>query len=481
MKKTILLLVSVSILTVLAVGQEVAEKELERYDDRAIEYVNYTGKHEFFNTAEEIRNIGRALSQAASEEGESVFAGKYTLRRIAPPEDGRAFGADMLTFRPEARVDHIDNVRRILDGYLMESFGYPLSEARKLSEAITLYNTHLQGRIDYFSERYTAEVAGMLREESIGLSKYYSEWAGATNILVPLTTADKAPALRPSETTETVPEERTMPGDRTEAEEETRRPDKTEAEEEERLSDRTEAGKEAATPEAETERPEERAERPEEEAEKPEARVAEEEVLRPAEELLPRPDEDTETAAPPVREKRAIRFLWFLGGGLFLVLLFLLLFLALRKRARDTGGSPYAAVASPARKGRGRAGLQQPLLMRVVYRGYLLSRKVFGEVLPGESKSVGGRGAYFPIPYGTFPRKIAVIENSQGTYTFVPVKPEFFPELNRPKKGFLEKEIHLEDQNGEKVVLFFHMYVSPLEKINQLLRSITKPRDEASG
>lgn len=457
MKKTILLLVSVSILTVLAVGQEVAEKELERYDDRAIEYVNYTGKHEFFNTAEEIRNIGRALSRAASEEGESVFAGKYTLRRIAPPEDGRAFGADMLTFRPEARVDHIDNVRRILDGYLMESFGYPLNEARKLSEAITLYNTHLQGRIDYFSERYTAEVAGMLREESLGLSKYYSEWAGATNILVPLTTADKAPARYPSETTETVPEERTMPGDRTEAE------------------------KEAAFPEAETERPEEKAERPEEEAEKPEARVAEEEVLRPVEELLPLPDEDTETAAPPVREKRAIRFLWFLGGGLFLVLLFLLLFLALRKRARDTGGPPYAAVASPARKGRGRAGLQQPLLMRVVYRGYLLSRKVFGEVLPGESKSVGGRGAYFPIPYGTFPRKIAVIENSQGTYAFVPVKPEFFPELSRPKKGFLEKEIHLEDQNGEKVVLFFHLYVSPLEKINQLLRSITKPRNEASG
>lgn len=461
MKKTILLLISVSILTVLAVGQEVAENEIERYDDRAIEYVNFTGEHEFFNTAEEIRNIGRFLSQTAREESESVFAGKYTLRRIAPPEDGSAFGADMLTFRPEARVDHIDNIRRILDGYLMESFGYPLSEARKLSEAITLYNTHLQGRMDYFSERYTAEVTGMLREESLGLSRYYSEWAGSTNILVPLITADKAPARRPSETTETFSEEQAMPGDGEETEE-TRRPDRTEAE-----------------------RPEERAGRPEEEAappeDKPEARVAEEEVLRPAEELLPRSDEDTETAALPAREKRAIRFFWFLGGGLFLVLLFLLLFLTLRRRAGNTGAAPYAAAASPGRRGRGRAGLQQPLLMRVVYRGYLLSRKVFGEVLPGESKSIGGRGAYFPIPYGTFPRKIAVIENSQDTYTLVPVKPEFFPELNRSKKGFLEEKIHLEDQNGEKVVLFFHLYVSPLEKINQLLRSITKPRDEASG
>lgn len=102
-------------------------------------------------------------------------------------------------------------------------------------------------------------------------------------------------------------------------------------------------------------------------------------------------------------------------------------------------------------------------------------------VFPGESKSVGGRGAYFPIPYGTFPRKIAVIENSQETYMFVPVKPDFSPELDRPKRDFLEKEIHLEDQNGEKVVLFFHLYVSPLEKINRLLRSITKPKDESAS
>ncbi|MFP4564650.1 MAG: P83/100 family protein [Spirochaetia bacterium] len=447
MKKKVFICITVLFYTMLLSGQEVAENELERYESRSVEYVNFSGEHEFFNTAEEIRNIGRTLSRTFREDGESVFAGKYALLRISPPGDGLAFGADILSFKLEARVDHIDNIRRILDGYLTESFGYAPSEARSLSEAITRYNTLLRGRIDYFSERYTPEVVEMLEEETLGLSRYYDEWAGATSIVVPLVAEDETP--------DTVSTEAKAAPDRSSGET---------AEEE------AEPGPDLRPDET----PDETPETTEKEVSEQEARIAEEEVRSL--------EEEPDFTALPERGKRGIGSLWwFIGGGLFLIFLILILVLLLRRRAEKVGEAPYAAAsyaASKAPRRRGRAGLQQPLLMRVVYRGYLLSRKVFGEVLPGEVKSVGGKGAYFAIPYGSFPRKIGEVENRKGEYVLNPVKPEFFPELDLPGKGILEKEIHLEDRNGEKVVLFFHLYVSPLEKINRLLRSITGPGKE---
>lgn len=472
MKKKVLLSITVLFYSMLLSGQEVAENELERYESRSVEYVNFAGEHEFFNTAEEIRNIGRTLSRTFREDGESVFAGKYALLRISPPGNGRAFGADILSFKLEARVDHIDNIRRILDGYLTESFGYAPSVARSLSEAITRYNTLLRGRIDYFSERYTPEVVEMLEEETLGLSRYYAEWAGATSIVVPLVVDETAIGVRSDESSgegaETVPGR--SPGD-TQAE----TPDDfsdaspgTEAEpadEEPQIASGESPGETTDTPsDADAETAEEEAE--------PGARIAEDEVRSLKEE----PEYPT-----PGREERGIRSLWwFMGGGIFLVLLILLLLILLKRRAEHADETPYAAVSSASTRSprRGRAGLQQPLLMRVVYRGYLLSRKVFGEVLPGEVKSVGGKGAYFPIPYGSFPRKIGEVENRKGEYVLNPVRPEFFRDLERPERGLMQKEIHIEDRNGEKVVLFFHLYVSPLEKINRLLRSITRAEEK---
>jgi hypothetical protein len=83
-------------------------------------------------------------------------------------------------------VDHIRNLRRIVQGYLETAYRYSERDAALLAEYVTIYNAVYRGDWDYFTGRYKGPVVSGLSREKAGLSIRYDEWPGQTLMLIPL-------------------------------------------------------------------------------------------------------------------------------------------------------------------------------------------------------------------------------------------------------------------------------------------------------
>jgi flagellar biosynthesis GTPase FlhF len=171
-------------------------------------FINYEGPHSIINTREEIRQIGVVLGQNifAQERGiagtlENMSAeerrrysytfnagaqNRYFVIHSVSAQDGRKLDADIFGLGVDAGVDHIRNLRWIIQGYLQEAYSYSASDAALLAEYITVYNAVYRGNWDYFTERYKTPVMNNLTRERAGLSIRYDEWPGRTLMVIPL-------------------------------------------------------------------------------------------------------------------------------------------------------------------------------------------------------------------------------------------------------------------------------------------------------
>jgi hypothetical protein len=101
--------------------------------------------------------------------------------------DGNKLDADILGLGADAGVDHIRNVRTIIQGYLQEAYGYSAADALLLAQYITVYNAVYRGNWDYFSGRYKTPVLGYLTpRQNTGISVRFDEWPGRTLMVIPL-------------------------------------------------------------------------------------------------------------------------------------------------------------------------------------------------------------------------------------------------------------------------------------------------------
>jgi len=286
---------------VLALGlpagaQQVAEEEL-RSADREIEFENYSGPYERIDTAEEIKAIGFLLAESLGQDGRTgSFLSKYRILRALDPREQGKFDADILSIEAEARVDHIDNVRRILAGYLEGAFAYSAADARLLARFATVYNAVYRGDLGYFGQRYKAVVMSLLTRQNAGIATRYYEWPGATRLLIPLTTGAAEGRLGSLSTTELTEKEV--------IEEMRRQPDMGLEERKDmvELKEREIEEKQAGIEEAQKELAEEKAELEEREAE---AAAAPAEEKARAQEEVARQEEEVRRAEAEVAEKQA--------------------------------------------------------------------------------------------------------------------------------------------------------------------------------
>jgi P83/100 protein len=168
-------------------AQDVAEDELRELGTADIEFINYDGPHDRIDTDEEIRAIGRALAAGlAGGATEYVYSGKYTVIHAVDPSVAQGLDADIIIPLAGARVDHIDNVRRIISGFLEDSYGYSRADADVLARFATIYNAVSRGNMDFFEDRYKQVVVQHLTSANAGLSRRYDEWPGKSRIVIPL-------------------------------------------------------------------------------------------------------------------------------------------------------------------------------------------------------------------------------------------------------------------------------------------------------
>ncbi|MBT3275016.1 MAG: hypothetical protein HN368_17810 [Spirochaetales bacterium] len=169
-------------------GLDVDKSELDLTRNTSVEFINYEGPHSKIETLQQIMAIGIFLGESIDDEYSTAsYAGKYrVIHAIGSPDDSR-LNADIFIVLSDAEVDHIRNMRYMIAGFLMAAYEYQEADALLLAEFITVYNAVYRSKMDFFKEKYKSEVTRNLHTESAGISTVYTEWAGNTEMLIPLT------------------------------------------------------------------------------------------------------------------------------------------------------------------------------------------------------------------------------------------------------------------------------------------------------
>jgi len=201
-------LITAIIFTVTAVMGYSQVNRDELQDLPPVVFINYEGPHARLDTREEIRQLGVVLGRqiSDSERGNAATLAALTVEQkktysykfeagtnnryfvihcVSGPE-GNKIDSDIFGLGVDTGVDHVRNLRVIIQGYLQTGYNYSEKDAALLAEYITVYNAVYRGNWDYFTSRYKTQVIGNLTKEKTGLSLRYDEWPGRTLIVIPL-------------------------------------------------------------------------------------------------------------------------------------------------------------------------------------------------------------------------------------------------------------------------------------------------------
>lgn len=131
--------------------------------------------------------LGRQVNNGSARAGQS---GRYFVIHCVSSEQTDRFDADIFGLGPNVGVDHIRNLRLIIQGYLETAYQYSTRDAALLAEYITIYNAVFRQNLDYFTQNYNTIVTENLTADKTGLPLRYDEWAGNTLIVIPLGNAE---------------------------------------------------------------------------------------------------------------------------------------------------------------------------------------------------------------------------------------------------------------------------------------------------
>jgi hypothetical protein len=155
-----------------------------------VEFLNYEGPQNRIETRAQIRGIGFTAGQAVrAGAGSTGAADRYFVIHSVSDPEGAKLDADIMGLGPNVGVDHIRNLRLIIQGYLEGAYAYSEPDAALLAQYITIYNAVFRSNWDFWNSRYKTPVIGNLTTDKAGLSTRYDQWPGQALIVIPLQTA----------------------------------------------------------------------------------------------------------------------------------------------------------------------------------------------------------------------------------------------------------------------------------------------------
>ena len=173
---------------IFAADLTVNEPELKVTGSETIEFINYTGPHKVIDSLAAIKDIGSSMGSKITPNIASNVGDKskyYVVHAVDPNETGK-LDADIIFIGANATVDHIKNLRRIISAYLSSAYGYSEKDADTLAVFVTVYNAVYRGKYDTYESKYKNAVMKNLSKDNCGLSVNYKDWAGASEIIIPL-------------------------------------------------------------------------------------------------------------------------------------------------------------------------------------------------------------------------------------------------------------------------------------------------------
>ena len=189
--------------SVMSMFAQVDSSELESVQGNDIQFENFTGTYQYRESIFSIMGIGRRLSNGlkSSDSQQYKYLDKYSIIHCVDDNEGK-HNADIISIDPDARVEHIRNVRLIISSYLTAQYGYSSKDAKTLAYFISIYNAVYRGKIEMFAEKYNQIVLKNITADNAGLPLRYYEWPGNTKIVIPLTIDPKKGNLSSLSTTE---------------------------------------------------------------------------------------------------------------------------------------------------------------------------------------------------------------------------------------------------------------------------------------
>lgn len=152
-----------------------------------------TGRVEFINASnlpatEAARRqsieSGKALATSVISTGQGAKDG-VQIKRVYD-KDAAGFGADIITIDANANFAHINAVQRIIQGYAQQAFEYNANDSVTMSQFILYYNAKQRGGLDKLKGKYSDQVVSALSADKVGIDRSYKNWAGKTEIIIPL-------------------------------------------------------------------------------------------------------------------------------------------------------------------------------------------------------------------------------------------------------------------------------------------------------
>ncbi len=166
-----------------------------------------------------------------------------------------------------------------------------------------------------------------------------------------------------------------------------------------------------------------------------------------------------------------LSYLLYALGALILIGVILLLVFVIRHYMQNAAFDRlFAGVAETRRRRKS----VRPLIMKVDSQNPNIGTRNIHPVPPGSRRSVGGDGSTFLIFYIPMPKRIGDVRYDGKKYSFIPRKAEHFPDPTKPLSDCLDKPIRAVSSRGREITFHFHEYVSPLEQLNRLMRSVPK-------
>ncbi len=168
-----------------------------------------TGRVEFINASnapatEQARRqsieAGRKLASDVVANGQATLE-NITVQRVYDPATP-GYGADILTIDPKANFAHINAIQRIIMGYTQAAYEYTPADSETISRFVLYYNAKQRGSLDKLKGKYSDPVIAALKPETVGIDRSYRNWAGKTQIIIPLVKNVVRPGKQDLNTTE---------------------------------------------------------------------------------------------------------------------------------------------------------------------------------------------------------------------------------------------------------------------------------------
>ncbi len=119
-------------------------------------------------------------------------------------------------------------------------------------------------------------------------------------------------------------------------------------------------------------------------------------------------------------------------------------------------------------------GSLPPLIeMRVSLQNPHIGFRNVHRIPEGGVRSVGGGRSSYLIFLVRIPSSIGEIRREDGKYVFTPRRTEVFPGVKGPVEDCIGEDIPFVGPGGRQMSLYFREWVSPLDEINRIMRSIS--------